>query len=68
MNDAVYIARDYDGSQWSLTFEVRKRIPDQLWEALTDWSQWSLTFEVRKSPGRVVPPGIVALVAMEPDL
>ena len=37
-------------SQWSLTFEVRKRP----WQHHKDptpklWSQWSLTFEVRKS-------------------
>ena len=37
-------------SQWSLTFEVRKRWQrtDDRWQE-SEKSQWSLTFEVRKS-------------------
>ena len=40
----------YALSQWSLTFEVRKRKAalNELLDALA--SQWSLTFEVRKRP------------------
>ena len=46
------------GSQWSLTFEVRKsRKTRGILEAITT-SQWSLTFEVRKS-GSVVSPLLV---------
>ncbi len=37
------------GSQWSLTFEVRKSIIGELDLVKVDGSQWSLTFEVRKS-------------------
>ena len=41
--------RGIDGSQWSLTFEVRKSwvMPFQM--APKNASQWSLTFEVGKS-------------------
>ena len=40
-------------SQWSLTFEVRKRIGYvYLHGAHDDSSQWSLTFEVRKRGSR----------------
>ena len=35
-------------SQWSLTFEVRKRGIPKMQAILVDKSQWSLTFEVRK--------------------
>ena len=36
-------------SQWSLTFEVRKRaVSTVLRTAFVSQSQWSLTFEVRK--------------------
>ena len=35
-------------SQWSLTFEVRKRHFTPLKPPWRRWSQWSLTFEVRK--------------------
>ena len=43
------MVEDY-GSQWSLTFEVRKRLHlmrPEMWYSIV--SQWSLTFEVRKS-------------------
>ena len=40
-------------SQWSLTFEVRKRRPVVSSVRLLDGSQWSLTFEVRKRPDAV---------------
>ena len=36
-------------SQWSLTFEVRKRRLAQRSRVRLETSQWSLTFEVRKS-------------------
>ena len=36
-------------SQWSLTFEVRKSVPERAYWAELSQSQWSLTFEVRKS-------------------
>ena len=37
------------GSQWSLTFEVRKsKIEYYDFTPLLEKSQWSLTFEVRK--------------------
>ena len=36
-------------SQWSLTFEVRKRGGRGPRDLISVWSQWSLTFEVRKS-------------------
>ena len=40
-------------SQWSLTFEVRKRPILYLAGPISGTSQWSLTFEVRKrSPDR----------------
>ena len=35
-------------SQWSLTFEVRKRYPAGSYFRILEMSQWSLTFEVRK--------------------
>ena len=42
----------YDWSQWSLTFEVRKRHAEQMHIRHIIWqSQWSLTFEVRKRGG-----------------
>ena len=37
-------------SQWSLTFEVRKRRPIHGSGTIEVVSQWSLTFEVRKRP------------------
>ena len=37
------------GSQWSLTFEVRKRALGKSGLTGVNVSQWSLTFEVRKS-------------------
>jgi len=38
-------------SQWSLTFEVRKRAWGEASGVTTgESSQWSLTFEVRKRP------------------
>ena len=57
-----------DGSQWSLTLEVRKRGAANHPREDCAASQWSLTLEVRKSP-----PGRPAAnrhrpVAMEPDL
>ena len=36
-------------SQWSLTFEVRKRCGGSIQRCGARSSQWSLTFEVRKS-------------------
>ena len=56
-------------SQWSLTFEVRKRlaVAAHLLGRVFE-SQWSLTFEVRK---RTSPPPTASpkpRVAMEPDL
>ena len=56
------------GSQWSLTFEVRKRRASKMGFRIVSQSQWSLTFEVRKR-GHVGArrPGIPR-VAMEPDL
>ena len=36
-------------SQWSLTFEVRKRCGGSIQWCGARSSQWSLTFEVRKS-------------------
>ena len=44
--------RIWSWSQWSLTFEVRKRdrfVGDR--GSVIVESQWSLTFEVRKRPG-----------------
>ena len=35
-------------SQWSLTFEVRKRVIRGVCDQSCPKSQWSLTFEVRK--------------------
>ena len=35
-------------SQWSLTFEVRKRAHVRISPGTSSRSQWSLTFEVRK--------------------
>ena len=55
-------------SQWSLTFEVRKR---DAWRSITTRhaeSQWSLTFEVRKRRQRHPAPRNHLDVAMEPDL
>ena len=55
-------------SQWSLTFEVRKRVLSVGNWYLPTMSQWSLTFEVRKRQpccGRLQRGG---RVAMEPDL
>ena len=37
-------------SQWSLTFEVRKRCGGSIQRCGVRSSQWSLTFEVRKRP------------------
>ena len=56
-------------SQWSLTFEVRKRlaVAAHLLGRVFE-SQWSLTFEVRKSPANRNGHARRALVAMEPDL
>ena len=42
---------DHVVSQWSLTFEVRKRMSCTSTRTVCCWSQWSLTFEVRKSEG-----------------
>ena len=55
-------------SQWSLTFEVRKRRSSAVIAGYIGPSQWSLTFEVRKSviSGYIGPNG--SGVAMEPDL
>ena len=55
-------------SQWSLTFEVRKRGAELPQLLFIEESQWSLTFEVRKR-GPVLPPqSDDGEVAMEPDL
>ena len=40
--------RIWSWSQWSLTFEVRKRRPLSFHLRAVFASQWSLTFEVRK--------------------
>ena len=53
------VAWALDSSQWSLTFEVRKRlaIPPAIAATMGELSQWSLTFEVRKSvTGHPTPP------------
>ena len=55
-------------SQWSLTFEVRKRPPMTPQRTSKFTSQWSLTFEVRKRVPRAGRAFIVDVVAMEPDL
>ena len=57
-------------SQWSLTFEVRKRWAVSARAGMNDpTSQWSLTFEVRKRGVRGVEHGGGdVFVAMEPDL
>ena len=56
-------------SQWSLTFEVRKRGRHaQISELEWCMSQWSLTFEVRKRMAAELHRLAAALVAMEPDL
>ena len=56
-------------SQWSLTFEVRKRgSPRRPPEGHSAGSQWSLTFEVRKRSARGIRMVTVSPVAMEPDL
>ena len=44
-------------SQWSLTFEVRKRVLSVGNWYLPTMSQWSLTFEVRKRQHHGSPPG-----------
>ena len=56
-------------SQWSLTFEVRKRTIGTL-GCLGLWiqSQWSLTFEVRKRLIGLAGHPSTWEVAMEPDL
>ena len=55
-------------SQWSLTFEVRKRAPGGSPKRPNTTSQWSLTFEVRKSSSPNRPERRQRRVAMEPDL
>ena len=62
------IVMDYQ-SQWSLTFEVRKRVAKIETVSWYNRSQWSLTFEVRKRRPRHhrrLHPH--PHVAMEPDL
>ena len=55
-------------SQWSLTFEVRKRTTSEHNPYDEYGSQWSLTFEVRKRFLLAHRPCPDSLVAMEPDL
>ena len=55
-------------SQWSLTFEVRKRRLEVSRRVIAEQSQWSLTFEVRKRALVAAVGGEVDVVAMEPDL
>ena len=59
-----------DLSQWSLTFEVRKRgdTTVTLTTRKPSMSQWSLTFEVRKRRQPIAAADRRGPVAMEPDL
>ena len=55
-------------SQWSLTFEVRKRWGEASGVTTGESSQWSLTFEVRKRVEQARDIQRAHRVAMEPDL
>ena len=55
-------------SQWSLAFEVRKRVAPSVGVPIAQSWQWSLTFEVRKRVYVGVEQAGSGFVAMEPDL
>ena len=64
-----FYADALDMSQWSLTFEVRKRrVATTVVAGGANPSQWSLTFEVRKRDLADMLGLTPEEVAMEPDL
>ena len=54
--------------QWSLTFEVRKRLGHATFWMTMRKPQWSLTFEVRKRCDKEMQAIVLLHAAMEPDL